>query len=104
MRRALDAFFALHVPWSSWMLAWATWTWITTPVVRHSGWVLWTALVPAAWTAIGIYRFCRQELGDPHRRALARVFAHQAIIWTTFLVAGGAAVGLWPRVVQLLGA
>jgi len=99
---ALEAFFALHVPWSSWMLAWAAWTWMTPPVARHAGWALWTALVPAAWTAILVYRFCRDVLAEPHRRAFARACVHQAIVWGAFLLVGGAAVGIWPRLLRVL--
>lgn len=101
--RAVDAFFAFHVPWSAWMLAWAVWTWMTPPAWRHSGWVLWTAFAPAAWTAFLIYRFCLDVLGEPHRRAIARTCAHQAIVWGAFVLIGGAAVGLWPRILRVLG-
>ena len=98
--RALHAFFGLHVPWSAWLLAWAGWTWMT-PADRP-GWVLWTALVPAGWTAVLIYRFCRDTLGDGHRVAVARLCVHQTIVWTSFLLIGGAAVGLWPRLLWRL--
>lgn len=101
--RAVHEFFGLHVPWSSWLLGWAVWAWTISPLERHSGWVLWTALVPAVWTALLIYRYCRDVLAEPHRRAIARACAHQAIVWGAFLVIGGSAVGLWPRVLQVLG-
>jgi hypothetical protein len=84
------------------LLALSAWTWVTSPVDRHSGWPLATALAPAVWTAVLIYRFCRERLNDGHRAAVVRVAAHQAIVWTAFVVIGGAAVGLWPRVVGIV--
>ncbi|MGE5816356.1 MAG: hypothetical protein ACM36C_17865 [Acidobacteriota bacterium] len=98
--RAVHAFFGLHVPWSAWMLAWAAWTWMT-PADRP-GWITWTALAPAAWTAVLVHRFCREVLGEGHRPALVRLCAHQAIVWSAFLLIGGAAVGLWPRVLWVI--
>jgi hypothetical protein len=101
--QAVDAFFALHVPWSSWMLAWATWTWMASPAWRHSDWVLVTALAPAGWTAFLVYRYCRDVLGEPHHRAVARTSMHQAMVWGAVAFIGGAAVGLWPRILRVLG-
>jgi hypothetical protein len=98
--RAVHVFFGLHGPWSAWLLAWAAWIWMT-PADRP-GWILWTALVPAGWTGVLIYRFCRDVLGDSHRSALVRLCIHQAIVWAAFLFIGGAAVGLWPRVLWIL--
>jgi hypothetical protein len=100
--QATAAFFRLHLPWSAWLLAWALFTWITAPAGRHSTFIMWTALVPACWSAVLIYRFCREVLADAHRAAIVRTCAHQAIIWTSFVVIGGAAVGLWPRVLWVL--
>jgi hypothetical protein len=103
VRAAVDGFFALHVPWSAWLLAWAAWIWITPEIDHYSGWAYGTAVAPATWTAALIYRFCRTVLADSRRIAVVRLAAHQAMVWTAFLAIGGAAVGLWPRVLQWLG-
>jgi hypothetical protein len=100
---ALDEFFQLHVPWSAWLMALALFTWLTSPLNRPSNTALQlTAAFPAMWTALLIYRFCREALGDSHRAAIVRTLWHQAIIWTSVLVIGGAAVGLWPRILWVV--
>lgn len=101
LAHALDDFFSLHVPWSMWLIAWALFNWLTSPIAR-SNWILASAAAPLAATSVLIYRFCRQELGDQHRRAVLRTVVHQAIVWTCFLLVGGAAVGLWPRLLWMV--
>jgi hypothetical protein len=54
--------------------------------------------VPAIWTAILIFAFCRTVLDCGRREAIRRTVVHQAIIWSMTLVIFALAVQLWPRV------
>ena len=98
--RALDLFFASHVPWSLWMLAVAAWA--PVPGVRAFTPVLVTALAPMVLTPRMIAAFCREVLGMDRREAIRRTTIHQVVTWGLFLVVYGWAVALWPRIVQWL--
>jgi hypothetical protein len=98
--RALDLFFASHVPWSLWMLAVAAWA--PVPGVRAFAPVLVTALAPMALTPRMIAAFCREVLGMDRRQAIVRTTMHQVVTWGLFVVVYGWAVALWPRIVQWL--
>jgi hypothetical protein len=93
--RALDLFFASHLPWSLWMLAIVPWALL--PPGRPF-WPIWCgALAPAALTPRMIAAFFREVLGMDSRRALVRTAAHQALTWGLAIALFGAAVGIYPR-------
>jgi hypothetical protein len=98
--RALDLFFASHVPWSLWMLAVAAWA--PVPGVRAFTPVLVAALPPMVLTPRIIAAFCREVLGMDRREAIARTTMHQVLTWGLLVAVYGWAVALWPRIVQWL--
>jgi hypothetical protein len=100
MARALDLFFAGHVPWSLWLLGLAAWAGLAgppRPVVKS------TALVPAAWTLVILCAFCQSVLQTDRRGALVRTAAHQALIWGVALAFVLFNVGGWARLAGILG-
>lgn len=99
--RALDLFFASHVPWSLWMLAVVAWA--PTPGGRPLTPVLLAALVPMVLTPRMIAAFCRQVLGMDGRQAIARTTMHQVVTWGLFVAVYGSAIALWPRILEALG-
>jgi len=96
--RALDLFFASHVPWSLWMLAVVAWA--PLPGSRPLMPVLVAALVPMALTPRMIAAFCREVLRMDRHEAIARTTMHQVLTWGALVTAFGWAVALWPRIVQ----
>ena len=98
--RAVDLFFASHVPWSLWMLAAVAWA--PTPGGRPLTPVLLAALLPMVLTPRMIAAFCRQVLRMDGRQAIARTAMHQVLTWGLFVAVYGSAVALWPRIVQWL--
>jgi hypothetical protein len=98
--RALDLFFASHVPWSLWTLAVVAWA--PVPGGHSLTPVLIAALAPMVLTPRMIAAFCRDVLGMERRQAIVRTAMHQAVTWGLFVAAFGWAVALWPRIVQAL--
>ena len=98
--RAIDLFFASHVPWSLWILAVAAWA--PVPGVRAFTPVLVTALAPMVLTPRMIAAFCREVLGMERRKAIIRTTMHQVVTWGVFVAVYGWSVALWPRIVQWL--
>lgn len=97
-RRAFELFFAGHAAWSVWLLAAAA---SLVAGVARTDVVLLTALVPAGWTSVVIYAFCREVLGLHARRAAARTVAHQAMTCLLIVLYVAWAVQLWPRALSL---
>ena len=98
--RTLDLFFASHAPWSLWVLFAAVWG---AMLIGHPFKPVWlAALVPIALTPRIIAAFFRQVLGLDGRRAAVRTLVHQALTWGLFVSIFGAAVALWPRVLQVI--
>ena len=96
--RALDLFFASHAPWSLWMLAAAAWV----PHFGDPGMPLWLMAIAAiAFTTRSIAKFFSEVLRMDRGRAAVRTLVHQMLTWGLFTVFYGAAVALWPRVLQL---
>ncbi len=97
----MDLWFMGHAPWSLWMLAAAaifTWSAETT---RIEVFVAASAVIPAIWTGIITYAFCRVVQQAPVHSAVRRAIAHQAvtlalIVAYLFLVARP-----WARVLEL---
>ena len=82
--RALDLWFASHVPYSLWLLLIASWvvavgTFPPFPLVL-------SIVVPAAWTAIIARAYCRVVLGLPSPAAQWRVVLHQSAAWLCVVV------------------
>lgn len=98
--RAMDLFFASHVPWSLWMLAAVAWA--PVPGGHSLTPVFVAALVPMALTTRMIAAFCREVLQMERRQAMARTTMHQVITWGLLITVFGWAVALWPRIVQWL--
>jgi hypothetical protein len=99
--RAIDLLFSGHAPWSLWLLAGAIWA-VTVPTsARDSRWLLASAAVPLVWNAVIVFAFFRQALELPHRAALRRTIAHQAMTVGSTLALFGGAVAIWPRIIGL---
>jgi hypothetical protein len=96
MARAIDLWFAGHLPYSLWllMLPIAT-TSLSLPALEVIG---LTALVPLIWTAFIVTAFCRTVLGTTAAGARWRAWIHLAAVIivgsTLFIISagGGAAV------------
>jgi hypothetical protein len=99
---ALDLFFVAHGPWSLWLMASAIWVLLSSPIGRPAQGHALTALIPAIWTAVLVFVFCRVVLDCDSREALQRTALHQAIIWTVTVLLIAYAVQLWPRVLAWL--
>jgi hypothetical protein len=92
MTRALDLWFAGHVPYSLWLLAVAAW--FATRPDASLDLLISLAVIPAAWTAVIVAAFCRQVLGTGGAGARWRAAAHFLAIWAVgfglvALTAGG---------------
>ena len=97
----LAGYFAMHRPWSLWILA-AHAVFLLSPAARrYNLWVVVTAAVPIVLTVRALLRFCRDELHLDHRRAWQRVVVHQSATYTIALAYIFAAVALWPRLLGL---
>ena len=80
--RALELLFAAHGPWSFWLVGLAGALTLTTnpfPAIA-------TAIVPAAWTSIILFAFCREVLGLTTPQARLRTLGHQALTWLLTLI------------------
>ena len=98
--RAFDLYFASHTPWSLWILFYAAWA--PSPLGRPAI-SLWIAAIPPVFlTPWIIAAFFREVCGMDRRRAVSRTLVQQAISWGLFLAFAGAAVAIWPRVLQAL--
>jgi hypothetical protein len=97
-RRALELFFLGHAAWSLWLLAAAA---SLVAGVARTDVVLVTGVVPAVWTSVVVYAFCREVLGLTARRAAARTLAHQTLTCLLIVLYVAWAVQLWPRVLSL---
>ena len=99
--RALDLFFASHVPWSLWWLFAMAWGAVALDRTVAPVWA--AALVPVALTPRMIAAYFRRVLGFNRRRAVARMIVHQLVTWAAFAAFWGWAVQVWPRVLQTIG-
>jgi hypothetical protein len=99
---ALDLFFLAHGPWSFWLIGSAIWVLMSSPLARPAQAHALTAIVPAIWTAMLVFVFCRVVLDCDRREAIRRTAIHQAVVWTVTLLLFAYAVQLWPRVLAWL--
>ena len=77
--RALDLWFASHLPYSLWLLLIASWL-IFAATFPPFVMVL-TVVVPAVWTVVIARAFCQVVLGVSARGARWRVALHQSLAW-----------------------
>lgn len=98
--RALDLFFASHTPWSLWLLA--AGVWVPSPFGLPPGPLWLAALAPIVLTPRIIAAYFREIHGLDRRRAALRTLVHQALTWASFIALFGAAVAIWPRILQTL--
>lgn len=99
--RLLEHYFALHWPWSLWLLAYHG-ALLLLPTRALGTWLALTAVVPIAVTARLLLRFTRSRVTADRRAAIRRVVLHQAITYGVFLAYAAAAVALWSRVLKVL--
>lgn len=99
--RALDLFFASHAPWSLWILAVVAWA--PMPGGRPLSVALVAAVVPLILTFRMIAAHFQYVLRFRRRTAQRLAVLHQAITWAALLGTFGAAVALWPRILQWIG-
>lgn len=96
LSRAIDLFFASHVPWSLWILAAAAWG--PSPMGRSTTPLLVAAAVPAVLTPRMIAAFFREVLEMDPQKARARTAVHQAVTWGLFVLLFGLSVAAVPRI------
>jgi len=98
---AVDLFFMGHLPWSLWMMALAAMLLARFPQGLNGAFSFRalgaTALVPALWTWVITFAFCRTVLALPRWLCVAWVLGYQALLWScTHLYVGAATYRLWP--------
>jgi hypothetical protein len=98
--RALDLFFTSHAPWSLWLLAASAWA--PSPPQRPVAPVFIAAIVPAVLTARIIAAYFRHVHELDRRQATVRTIVHQILTWGLFFALFGAAVAIWPRILQVV--
>lgn len=98
--RAFDLFFASHAPWSLWILFAAAW--VPSPLGRPAMPLWLAAIAPLTLTPRIVAAFFREVLKIEPRRAAVCTLVHQALTWGLFVSLYGAAVALWPRLLELM--
>ena len=93
MPRALDLWFAGHVPYSLWLLTVAA-IFAASPWASLDGFVM-LAIVPAAWTAVIVAAFCRHVLGSGRAGARWRAAVHLIVMWAIALELVALSAGGW---------
>jgi hypothetical protein len=95
MPRAMDLWFAGHLPWSLWLLLVSVVLRVSTSAGTEE--VLLTLVVPMAWTAFIASAFCRIVLGATPRGARLRAAAHQSVTLALVLSYVAWSAGGWFR-------
>jgi hypothetical protein len=103
MLRCLELLFIGHLPWSLWALTMAALETFTLLRISRTVEVL-SLLVPAVWTTIIVFAFCRTALDCPPARARLLTAAHQTLTWATFFTYVVLFSGTWARLLALVGA
>jgi hypothetical protein len=100
--RALDLWFAGHVPYSLWLLTVAA----AFSVAPWASLDLFIALaaIPAAWTAVIVAAFCRQVLGSSTAGARWRAAAHFIVMWAIALELVAVSAGGWFQITRAVTA
>ena len=98
MTRALDLWFAGHVPYSLWLLAvaaaFAGLPWASLDLL------IALAIIPAAWTTVIVAAFCRNVLGTSRAGARWRAAAHFIVVWAIALELVALAAGGWFQIAR----
>jgi hypothetical protein len=94
--RALDLWFAGHLPYSLWLLIVAAW-FANRPASALDQLIV-LALIPAAWTAVIVAAFSRQVLGTGRAGARWRAAAHFVVIWAIGFELVALSAGGWFQV------
>jgi hypothetical protein len=98
----INWFFIGQGPWALWLLTVAAWS-VAVPIARQSQWpILISAVVPAAWTALIVFKFFRTVFRYGQRKAVSRTCLHQGLIWLLIAAYITLMNQLWPRLVGLL--
>jgi hypothetical protein len=97
---AIELFLVGHGAWSLWLLGAAASVFALSPGAGQDLIAL-TAFVPAVWTAVVIFWFCREVLGLDAGQAAMRTAIHQALLSLAIVIYVGWAVQLWPRLLSL---
>src|SRR5262245_18152069 len=97
MARAIDLWFAGHLPFSLWLLMLPI---ATTSLSLPAFEVIWlTALVPLIWTVFIVTAFCRTVLGTSAAGARWRAAIHLAVVIivgsTLFIISAGGGAAVW---------
>jgi hypothetical protein len=95
--RALELFFFGHTAWSLWLIAAAGYLYAASEQVRREDLLLMTAIVPAVWTAVVVFFYCREVLRLDFGRAIRRTVVHQSLTVLVIAAYVAWAVQLWPR-------
>jgi hypothetical protein len=95
MARALDLWFAGHLPWSAWLL-------LVMASIRLVPFLplealLVTMILPMAWTAAIVTAYCRTVLGNAAGAARLRAAVHQAVTLALLLSFIAWSAGGWFR-------
>lgn len=96
MSRALDLWFAGHVPYSLWLLLAAA-AIAAMPAAGLDG-LIAVAIIPAAWTTVIVAAFCRNVLGTSRAGARWRATAHFLAMWGIALQLVALTAGGWFQV------
>lgn len=93
MRRALDLWFAGHLPYTLWLLAVAA----LVPNLSFASleMIIGLAIVPSVWTAAIVSAFCRVILGTSHAGARWRAAVHFIAVWVVGLQYVAWSAGGW---------
>lgn len=96
--RALDLWFAGHIPYSLWLLTVAA----AFSVAPWGSLDLLVALaaIPAAWTAVIVAAFCRHVLGSSRAGARWRAAAHFIVMWAIALELVAVTAGGWFQITR----
>ena len=94
--RALDLWFAGHVPYSLWLLAVAA-AFAAMPAASMDL-LIALAIIPAIWTAVIVAAFCRRVLGTSRRGARWRATIHFLAIWAVGFELVALSAGGWFQV------
>jgi hypothetical protein len=93
--RALDLWFAGHLPFSLWLLVTAGWVAMSASMSMEV--LVLSAVVPSVWTAIIVSAFCRTVLGTTRNGGRWRAAGHSMATWGVGLSYIAWAVGGWFR-------
>jgi hypothetical protein len=102
LAKQIDWFFIGQGPWALWLLTVGAWS-AAVPITRQSQWpILTSAVIPAAWSALIVFKFFRTAFQYSRGEAVSRTWCHQGLIWLVIAAYITVMNQLWPRLVGLL--